>query len=141
MLEFLPSVWSEACDTRRIKLHSDLLVRLGLQHDAMEILIQRKQWHLAIDLYIELSQPSADQQLAVQLYVILLASMVRGYGTSEKPLLIKLLELKPDVIAIHDLFQLYMGNIPKKDTVAILDGEGLTVKEARSALGEFLTKM
>ena len=61
MLDYLPNVWSEKeCDIQRIKMHAQILHRLGLTRDALAIFLQRQLWQEAVELYVEMTRSSTD---------------------------------------------------------------------------------
>ena len=61
MLDFLPNVWSDKeCDSERIKIHAQILLRLGLNRDALAIFLQRQLWQEAVEFYEEITRLSTD---------------------------------------------------------------------------------
>ena len=61
MLDFLPNLWSEAeCDLKRIKVHAQIFLRLGLMRDALAIFLQRQLWNEAVEFYVEITRSSTD---------------------------------------------------------------------------------
>ena len=140
MLEFLPSVWSDkACDGKRLWIHVDILVRLGLERDAIEVFLRRARWQDAVDLYVELSRSRPNDFLFTsQLYEILLAGLLRASGTSHALLLMRVFEMKPRNIDIRNIFELCLSNIPSSCAESVLHEGNLSVDQARKALGQFL---
>lgn len=60
-MDFLPNVWSEKeCDLKRIKIHAQILLRLGLVRDALAIFLQMQLWHEAVELYTEVTRFTTD---------------------------------------------------------------------------------
>lgn len=123
-----------------MRIHSDILVRLGLERDALELFLQRQLWQEAVDLYVALSHRSANLLFTSQLYEMLLIGVLRGSGTSQRALLMKVFELKPQIIEISNLFELCLRYVPPDYAGSVLDEGNLTIGQARSALGQLLPK-
>ena len=68
MLDFLPNVWSEECNLKRVKIHAQLLLRLGLTRDALAIFLQRQLWQEAVEFYVEITRSSTDMLEVMDLF-------------------------------------------------------------------------
>lgn len=61
MLDFLPNVWSEEeSNLKRIKVHAQILDRLGLNREALAIFLERQLWNEAVEFYVDVTRSSTD---------------------------------------------------------------------------------